>query len=223
MQAEQIQSIDVLSGMINAGPQARDPGDDGLGVQFLMHSHLDDAKTREAGRPIFEMREYIRITIPGDMTGNVFRPAFEGDHQRFPRQFLAFKAGGEQAQGMPLSEWTQITRAQVDELAWFKITTVEQLASVSDSNAQKFMGLNQLRKLAQIYLETVKADAPMQKVMGELATRDEEIANLKRQMSEMQEFMARQNAKDAAPVEEAPEPPRRRRLAPITDQPSVDA
>lgn len=195
MDAEQIRSIDVLRGTINAIPDQIDPGDKALSVVFKLHSHFDDVKTREQGRPIFEMKEYIMITVPGDLTCNVFRPAFEHDHMRFPEQYMRFKVGQEQTIGTPLTEWNQITRAQCDELAFFRIQTVEQLASISDGNAQKFMGLSQLRDKAKMYLEQMKSEAPMLKVQAELSTRDEKISELQTQLTMMQEMMQKLQSK----------------------------
>jgi hypothetical protein len=197
LDAEQIRTIDVLTGQINAIPGVSDPGDAGLGVVFKMHSHFDDAKTRAEGRPIFEMKTYILITIPGDTTGNVFRPAQEWDKKRFPEQWLRFQAGQVQAAGTPLSEWAQVTRAQVDELAFFNITTVEQLAVVSDVNCQRFMGLSQMREMAKKYLDRVHDEAPMLKVQAELVQRDEQISTLQMQIAQMQAILEEVQAKQS--------------------------
>lgn len=204
MDAEQIRSIDVITGQINAIPGVADPGDKGLNVVFKMHSHYDDAKTRDEGRPIFEMREYIMITIPGDITGNVFRPAFQWDKERFPEQYLRFKAGQEQVHGTPLSEWSEISRAQVDELAFFKIQTVEQLASVSDGNAQKFLGLSQLRDKAKRHLENLASEAPLLKVQAELSERDEKLATQANQIAQLQAIVEQLMAQNAEREEKKP-------------------
>ncbi len=221
MDAEQIRSIDVINGVINALPGISDPGDKGLGVTFKMHSHFDDVATREQGRPIFVMKEYILITIPGDTTGTVFRPAFEHDHQRFPEQYLRFKAGQEQAIGTPLTEWPQITRAQVDELAFFRTSTIEQLAAVSDTNCQRFMGLSQLREKASRYLQQLREEAPMLKVQAELEERDNQIKTQAQQIAEMQAMLAKLMAKQGEAPEEKVDPPRRKTKA--QEREEVDA
>jgi hypothetical protein len=190
MDMEQIVSIDVINGTINAVPNQIDLGDKALGVTFKMHSHFDDVATREQGRPIFVMKEYILITIPGDLTGTVFRPSFEGDQRRFPEQYLRFKAGREQAVGTPLTSVSWLSGAQCDEMAFFRIQTVEQLANLSDANAQRFMGLNQMRERARQYLAQVKEDAPLNRLNAELATRDEQISTLTNQLASMQAMIA---------------------------------
>src|SRR6185437_13319017 len=120
-------SFDVLTGTfaeqrLTGLPQARDPGDDRLWVQFERCSHLDDAASRDQKRPVFEMLDYVRIVVPGDQTTMVHRPVRESDKLRFPRQWEAYRNGNtSQVQGFPLTEWGQITRAQCDELAYFKV------------------------------------------------------------------------------------------------------
>lgn len=207
MEAEQIRSIDVVNGVINSLPGTEDPGDAGLSVTFKMHSHFNDVRTRDEGRPIFEMKEYILIQIPGDTTGNVFRPIREGDKTRFPKQWLSFLAGQEQVQGTPLTSVAWLSRAQCDELAFFRIQTVEQLASVSDSNAQRYMGLNELRRKAQQYLETIKSEAPFTKLQSELATRDEQISTMQGQLASLLEEINRLKAQKSDAVGAAPASP----------------
>jgi hypothetical protein len=54
---------------------------------------------------------------------------------------------------MPLSEWPQITRTQAEELAFLNVKTVEQMATVKDSNISNMMGGYGLREKAQKWLE----------------------------------------------------------------------
>lgn len=212
MDAEQIRSIDVMTGQINALPNFTDPGDKGLNVTFKMHSHFNDVKTRSESRPIFEMAEYIMILIPGDTTSSVFRPVRHGDKERFPEQYLRFKAGQEQTQGTPLSEWNGVTRAQVDELSYFRITTVEQLAATSDANCQHFMGLSQMRDHARRYLKQMHDEAPIMHLQAQISAKDEEVNAMKAQLEQLQTLVARLTGgtnptptPDLVPTPKAPE------------------
>jgi hypothetical protein len=162
------------------GPQK---GDDSLFVKFFLHPRENHSKSAEEGRPIFEDTEYIEITQPGNRDSVICRPASEMDKARFPRHYAAFKNRQDQPQqGTPLSQWPALTRSQVEELKFFNVHTVEQLASMSDTNAQKFTGLVQLRIQARAYLEEAAGQAASSKLAAELAKRDEEIAALKAQM-----------------------------------------
>ncbi len=134
-----------------------DAGDDKLYVRFLHDVVPDPEKTKAEGRPIFKEVPFIFIQVPGNLLNNVRRPVREGDKQRFPRQWAAFEAGADQniGSGMPLEKWAGVTRAQAEELKFFKIFkifTVEQLANVADNLVQKYMGIQALKTAAKDYL-----------------------------------------------------------------------
>lgn len=165
------------------GPQK---GDEHLYVRFFIHPRKNDTKTAEAGRPIFDDTEYIEITQPGNRDSIISRPASEMDKARFPRHYAAFKnRQNEPQQGTPIAQWPVLTRSQVEELKFFNVHTVEQLAEMTDSNAQKFAGIAQLRIQARAFLEQASSLSTSTKLADELAKRDEEIAALKAQMEEL--------------------------------------
>lgn len=157
-----------------------------LFVRFSTIPKKNEAKSKEAGRPIFEDVEYIEILTPGERD-YPHRPVREGDKERFATQYERWKrtGEGEALEGTPLSEWPGITRSLVEELRFFNVRTVEQLAGMADSNCQKIMGGQTWKQKARDYLERAQANAPMEKMNAELATRDNEIATLKAQMKEL--------------------------------------
>jgi hypothetical protein len=180
------------------------PGDEKLIVRFEDHPHLDDAASRDANRPIFKMMPYIKIMIPGDKDTQIHRPVREGDKTRFAKAWLAFQSGQSQVQGFPLSEWPKITRAQVEELKYFNIRTIEDLANVNDSQTHRFMGIHQLRDEARRHLELLKEAEPLNHVQAELKARDETIATMQAQIAAL---MARRSAEDETPPPEKAEVP----------------
>jgi len=182
------------------------PGDEKLVVRFEDYPHLNDAKSREENRPVFEMKPYIRIMVPGDKDMVVHRPVREGDKTRFARAYLQFQAGQSQVQGTPLSEWPKVTRAQVEELKYFNIRTIEELANASDANIQRFAGVNQLRADARQHLKLLQEAEPLNRMQAELATRDETIAAMQAQIAALS---ARRQLEDQTPaaVEAAPPVP----------------
>jgi hypothetical protein len=159
------------------GRQAAD--DAKLLIQFLMYPHhLTDASI-EAGRPMYEDREYVKIMVPGDKDNIVFRPVRPQDKQRFAQAYFAFKNNqGEIVQGTPLESWPAITRAMVEEMKFFHIRTVEQLAGMSDTNAQNFRGAVDLRARARTFLDMSKGSAEAEKMAAELKNRDDKISVL---------------------------------------------
>ena len=141
-------------------------GDETLLVKFYMHPRYNEAKTKKAGRPIFEELPYIEIMTPGNKDHIVRRPASDMDKNRFAEHWRKFEAKEEQegVEGTLLEEWPGIRRSQALELKHLNIVTVEQLAAVSDSNAQGVMGISFLKEKANKFLETSKDVATQEKL-----------------------------------------------------------
>lgn len=136
-------------------------GDESLLVKFFKHPLLNQIKSEEQGRPIYEETPYIQIMQPGNKDSIVVRPASDMDKNRFAEHYRKFEAREDQdsIEGTLLEEWAAVTRSQVEELRYLNIRTVEQLATVSDSNAQNVMGINLLREKAKKFLETSEKEA----------------------------------------------------------------
>lgn len=172
-------------------------GDEQLAVVFYIHPKQNEEKSKEAGRPIFEDREYIRIVQPGNKENIIERPATEMDLARFPRHYQAFKQrvnDEEYVEGTRLEEWPAITRSQVAELKYLHVNTVEQLANLSDANTQGFMGLNLLKQKAATYLEAsnvTKAAEEMESLRATNATMAEQLAALQARLDAMDEEPAK--------------------------------
>lgn len=127
--------------------------DTGTYVRFYLYPEQDKAKSEEAGRPIFEEKEYVEIMAPGNANNIVRRRASDMDRQRFPGHYARFKEGmKEQIIGTPLSEVGWITRSQVEELNYLRLRTVEALAAINDSECAKHVGLYDLKRKAVEYL-----------------------------------------------------------------------
>ena len=153
-------------------------------ARFMIKSKQDMTASKKAARPVFRDVEYIEIRIAGNRTDFVCRPATYRDKSRFPRHYAAFKQRIElPEEGTPLVEWTGITRSQAEELAFFHIKTVEQLASVSDTNGQNFMGFSTLQAAARSYIQLATNTVDAQDMQDQLAKRDDEIEGLKVQVA----------------------------------------
>ena len=168
-------------------------GDKGVHARFYMFPQKNEAKSASAGRPIFEDTEFVEIFASGNSTNIVRRPARHMDKERFRRQYEAFKAGTEdQLQGTPLHEVPWITRSQVEELAYLRIRTLEQLANVSDAACGKHVGLYDLKSKAQKALALAEGAAPMTELAKEneelkkrLNSQDDQMANMREQMDKL--------------------------------------
>lgn len=160
--------------------------DEQLLVRFFTKPRQDPHQTAAEGRPIFVETEYVEIRIPGSRDA-VCRPAKAGDIQRFQAHYDAFKARVEAPEtGTPLAEWPVVTRSQAEELSFYNVKTVEQLASMSDQNASQFMGMHKLRRQAKEWLEQAAEQHDAEELAAELKKRDDEIEELRAAIRELQ-------------------------------------
>lgn len=186
-------------------------GDEALIVRFFLHPvrvlwerdekgkpKVDEYQQRIklAGRPIYEDRVYVSIRQAGDRFQENFRPATEADKRRFRTQYEAFEQGrSSQMIGTPLREWPLVPRSQVEELAFFNIHTVEQLAAVSDGNITQVGPISALKARAIDWLERAKDSARDDQLRAEIEKRDQLLSSQQAQLDAMREQMAAMSAK----------------------------
>jgi len=185
--------MDITSIALNSRRYA---GDEFLAVRFLLYPKLNQHKTKDAGRPIYEDVEYIEIMQPGNKDNIYLQPATEMDKSRFAQHYKMWKARTSDNESMtigtPLSEWAGVTRGQAEELSFFNVKTVEQLANMSDANTGNMMGLGNLKEKAKKYLESSQDNATAQALI-ELRAENAEMRELLKQV------MSDKNAQAAAP------------------------
>ncbi len=178
-------STEALDFAMNFETSQQSEADKRLLVMFYRDTFKNEAKSVEAGRPIFDELDLIKIITPGS------RDSFVGDatleyQERFPQQWARYKAGKDQLQsGTPLNMLPWMTISQIAEYNALSVQTVEQLVAIPDNLAQKFMGFHGIKQRAQAYLDAAKDSAPMLKLQAELQSRDEKIAELERQMAQI--------------------------------------
>ena len=178
--------------------------DDALLVKFEYRPKEDRTQTKLQGRPIFVDTLYIDIRTPGSKD-YVCRPAKDRDIKRFPRHYKAFmervEGAEETVEGTLLAEWPLVTRAQVEELSFFNVKTVEQLAAMSDAHSGQFMGINNLKRKAQEWLVTAKDQNAAMHLATELKLRDEMIAEMKEQIEELKAQKPKRKRRTKAEIE----------------------
>lgn len=158
--------------------------DSNLRVQFGTFPHLDQDASDKEGRPIYKEETYIMIMVPGERD-IVHRPAWEKDYDRFPQQYAAFKNKQNQdhASGTPLKVVPWLSLGQVKELEYFNCYTLEQLATMPDSTAQKFLQINKLKQLAKDHIQAAKEAAPLTAMRAEMDQKDSQINILSQQVA----------------------------------------
>lgn len=161
--------------------------DDKLYVEFMREPVMHPGKSREAGRAIYEERDFVRIHVPGDKTTVCVEPMHEINMFRFKSRYEKWKAGqAEAVTGTPLSALPGMSPAKVEEYKFFKIVTIEQLAEANDQMGQKFMSFQGDKQRAKAFIEATKGNAPIEHMNNELQKRDAEIENLKSMVEALQ-------------------------------------
>lgn len=175
-----------------------------LAVRFYQKEVINNFKTQMEGRPIYDMRDFVTIEVPGDRNTIIDTFVNEEHKRRFPMHWAqyqnALRENGDMGdvQGTLLKDWSLLNPAQALELKHFKFYTVEQVASASDEQITRLgmvAGISpySLRDKAKAYLAHAKDSALVQAQADELRKRDDEIAAMKRQIEEL----SRQNAEDS--------------------------
>lgn len=157
-------------------------GDESLFVVFYMGTLKNEDKSIDAGRPIIDDVECIRIVVPGDKNSIIDRPATLTDKQRFSKQYGLFKQGlseEDQISGTRLTEWPFLSRGQCEEFRYLGIRTVEQLAEVRDDIVSKVPGLVSLKQNAAVWLGKAKNSAEAAKQSKLMSDQQQQIENLK--------------------------------------------
>lgn len=167
--------------------ESRFAHDNRLYIEFSRKPRLHPAKSREAGRAIYEECDYISIHVPGDKSSVIERPVTEQDIQRFGDRYRKWKDGQSEAVvGTPLTALPGMTPSKVEEYRYFKLLTVEQLAEANDNLGQKFMSFQQDKQRAKAFLQVAANNAPIEAMNVELQKRDAEIENLKTMVEALQ-------------------------------------
>ncbi len=166
-------------------------GDDrGLFVEFSREPKLMTYKSAQAGRQVFEDRDYISITYAGGKSVNKREvrliPDNNGgpsDPDRFPQQWKAFQAQAEQAQtGTQLEAMPWLTKSQVFEFKAMRIYTVEALANIPDS-AMTMPGGRALRDKAIKYLAVADSGSAVSALEAENRNLKTDLEMLKAQFA----------------------------------------
>jgi dynactin complex subunit len=177
-----------------------DPGDEKLFVKFYMGALKDEEKSEAEGRPVFNSVPFVQILVPGDKNTAIDTLVNATHKRRFARAWDQFQQNqSQELSGLPIREWSAITRAQAEELAYMNVMTVEQLATLPDVYGTKIMGFNDLKRKAETFLQQAKDSALSQKMAAENEKLHAEIDRLNgevKRLSDMFEVL-RSGQKDA--------------------------
>ncbi len=155
----------------------------------------NDAKSKKAGRPIFDDVEMVEVRIAGDRHFNPCFPAhsfWQRDENgfdityamRWPDQYRRFKENSSQsASGTPLEELPFITQAKRSELKALSIYTAEALSALDGKNLKTLgIGGRELKDQATAYLNKAAGSADVVRLAAENADMKAQIETLRQQM-----------------------------------------
>ena len=185
----------------------RDP-DEALVALFKHHAVLNETKTLEAGRPIYDDIEVVEIRAPGSRDFKVF-PATSVSHwqnnpytgeqtkityaERFAHQYRQFRQFAAQTKtGTPLDHAPFMSAGKCAEMRAMNIYTVEALASVDGQELKNLgAGGRELKNAAMEYMADTKASvAPNLQLQNELE-------QLRAKNAILEEDLAAKKAKEA--------------------------
>jgi hypothetical protein len=166
-------SKDAFLSEYNLSSDGRQREDDrGVVANFYLDKVLLGFKSREAGREIYEDREFVSIRVKGQDKMEVVREVTDQDKQRFATQYFRFKQGQEQAKvGTPIERLPGMTPSSIHMYKQYNIKTIEDLCEVADSNLQNLgPGARELQRQAQEFISNGKvANAALENKFDELS------------------------------------------------------
>jgi hypothetical protein len=186
---------------------------------FRTHSTVNQRKTKEAGRPIYDDIEVCEIRMAANKQTVAVFPAHEvwkwqdkpdgGREQvtyamRFKDQYQRFKEGLTQTQsGTPLEELPFLTQSKRLELKALNIYTAESLAAL-DGQPLKLLGVGgrELKNQAQAYLDNAKGSADVTKLAGENELLKQQIADLRAEFQSIRSAAPAQSPMPATPFDD---------------------
>ena len=169
--------------------------EDRLVVKFRADKIKNEAKTKQAGRPMFDDIELVEIRTAGDRNTVKVFPAHsmhrwtmneDGEQeeqtyaQRWNEQYRRFKENRQQVQdGTPLSELPFLTEAKRAELRALSIHTAETLASLDGQNLKTLgPGGRELKNQAQAYIDQASGSANVTQMASQIAELQAMVASL---------------------------------------------
>jgi hypothetical protein len=171
-------------------------------VTFENFPVLNEAKSKEANRPIYEDMEVCRIRMGGDRLQAPVFPAWAeapggGENaegyivpmtyaEKYAEQYRKFKAGEIQTkEGTPIEALTFLSAAKVKELKALNIYTAESLASLEGASLKSLgQGGLEWKTKAKAYLDNAAGSANVTKLASENEFLRQQLEELKKERAQ---------------------------------------
>ncbi len=171
-------------------------------VTFENFPVLNEAKSKEANRPIYEDMEVCRIRMGGDRLQAPVFPAWaeapggvENEDgyvvpmtykEKYAEQYRKFKAGEVQTKdGTPLEALSFLTPARVKEFKALNIYTAESLASLEGASLKSLgQGGLEWKQKAKAYLDNAAGSAVVTKQASEIEFLRQQVEELRKERAQ---------------------------------------
>lgn len=144
--------VDYIPNGDGTGKPVWNPETSRVRVQFSLHKTLDRPETLRQGKQIFKERLVILKQAYRD-TNIVADLATEIDRQRYSKEYKVFSDRERGDLGEPVSHLSGVLPAQVAQLHYYGVYTVEQLAELDAEQLANIDGGAELQQLAKIMLK----------------------------------------------------------------------
>jgi hypothetical protein len=189
--------MDEVDFVLPTAPQA--PGK--LPCRFYIGTRQNPAKTEKEGRPIFDEIEMIEIRNPGSRD-NFHAKVDQRWINEYPQEYKYWKDTQRTLiEGTPIEQYPKFGRGRIMELKALGILSCEQFMALTDSQIQKSgMGVRNEIKEMTAWMQAAKDSAIVTKQAAEIQRRDDEIADLKRQIGELATMMKSMKDENVTPI-----------------------
>lgn len=160
----------------------------------VQRQRIPDEFDPDTGLPKYRTVELVDLLVPGDKNNTPTKRVTPEVKQRFAREYALWKAQGSASDaqigdGLPLNQWPQIPKELAAGLAHANVFTVQQLATLSDTQCQirGTIGLRKYRDMAAAFINASSAAAPIAELTKKNETLEKQMALMTKQMEQMQE------------------------------------
>lgn len=155
-------------------------------VKFFYRDIKMNFKSKEAGKPIWETREFISIMKPGNSKDVMEREVRPLDIERWGQIYTAWKNREEQVQmGTRLEVLPGITQGKIEQCKVLNIFTLEQLINADEEGVSTLgAGARELILDAKKYLQGFTAADEMQKEVDAIKIENKKLQKENKELKE---------------------------------------
>jgi len=172
--------------------------DSALIVRFFVKPKLLGLRSKQAGRPVYEDREYVEIKVKGQDKQVAVHPVKEEHKQRFPIAYMQFQSKKPAPViGTPVEMLPNLGPSLAMHLKSINIRTIEDLSNISDENTLQAIGMG-ARELVNRAKQWVSGSSTKE------AGLQEQIEKAKAENEQLREMVAQMQSRMEA-LEKPPE------------------